>query len=72
MQPFFVRIRKSWFEIRIFISLSIVLIISLLSFLVFKTQPTIIETAGSWLGLSGKLSIRYGYFWLHYLFFLHL
>ena len=62
MQPFFVRIRKSWFEIRIFISLSIVLIISLLSFLVFKSQPTIIETAGSWIGLSSKLSIRYGFF----------
>ena len=64
MQSFFVRIRKSWFEIRIFISLSIVLIISLLSFLVFKSQPTIIETAGSWLGLSGKLSIRYGFFFV--------
>lgn len=62
MQPFFVRIRKSWFEIRIFISLSIVLIISLLSFLVFKSQPAIIETAGSWVGISAKLSIRYGYF----------
>ena len=64
MQPFFVRIRKSWFEIRIFISLSIVLIISLLSFLVFKSQPTIIETAGSWVGLSSKLSIRYGFFFV--------
>lgn len=62
MQQFFVQIRKSWFQIRIFISLSIVLIISLLSFLVFKSQPTSIEIAGSWFGLSGALSIRYGYY----------
>lgn len=64
MQPFFIRIRKSWFEVRIFISLSIVLIISLLSFLVFKTEPTNVEIAGSYLGLSGILSIRYGYYFI--------
>jgi len=67
MQPFFILIRKSWFEVRIFISLSIVLIISLLSFLVFKSQPTSIEIAGSWFGLSGKLSIRYGYYFIAFL-----
>ncbi len=67
MQTFFVRIRKSWFEVRIFISLFIVLIISLLSFLVFKSQPTNIEIAGSWFGLSGKLSIRYGYYFIAFL-----
>jgi S-adenosylmethionine-diacylglycerol 3-amino-3-carboxypropyl transferase len=67
MQPFLVRIRESWFEVRIFISLSIVLIISLLSFLVFKSQPTNIEIAGSWFGLSGKLSFRYGYYFIAFL-----
>jgi len=62
MQSVLVNIRKSWFEVRIFISLSIVLIISLLSFLVFKDKPTCIEIAGRWIGLSGIISIRYGYF----------
>ncbi len=61
MKPFFIRIRKTWFEVRIFISLSIVVIISLLSFLVFKNTPTNIEIAGSWFGLSGVISICYGY-----------
>jgi S-adenosylmethionine-diacylglycerol 3-amino-3-carboxypropyl transferase len=61
MQPLSGSIRQKWFEIRIFISLSIVLIISLLSFLAFKDTPVIIETAGQWIGLSSKLSIRYGF-----------
>lgn len=55
-------IYKSWFEIRIFISLSIVAIVSLLSFLLFKTMPTTIEIIGKWIGLSSKYSIRYGYY----------
>jgi S-adenosylmethionine-diacylglycerol 3-amino-3-carboxypropyl transferase len=62
MKSFFSDIRKSWFEVRIFISLSIVLVISFVSFFTFKTTPTTIEIVGSWLGLSGRLSIYYGYF----------
>jgi len=61
MKSFFVRIRKTWFEIRIFISLSIVVTISLISFLLFKNTPTNIEIAGHWFGLSSLLSIRYGF-----------
>jgi len=61
MQPLSGSIRQTWFEVRIFISLSIVLIISLLSFLAFKNTPVIIETAGRWIGLSATLSIRYGF-----------
>jgi len=54
-------LRKLEFEVRIFISLSIVLIISLLSFLVFRGEINSIEILGSWLGISAKLSMRYGY-----------
>ena len=53
--------RKTWFEVRIFISLSIVTVISALSFLSFKNYPSSIELAGGWFGLSTSLSIRYGY-----------
>ncbi len=56
-----IRVRKPWFESRIFISLSIVIVISMFSFLAFDDTPTVIETAGRWLGLSGELSLRYGY-----------
>jgi S-adenosylmethionine-diacylglycerol 3-amino-3-carboxypropyl transferase len=56
------QIRKTWFEIRIFISLSIVTTISFLSFLLFKNDPSTIEIAGRSLGFtSSQLSIRYGY-----------
>jgi protein-S-isoprenylcysteine O-methyltransferase Ste14 len=61
MKSFLVRIRKTWFEIRIFISLSIVAVIATLSFLSFKNYPSSIEIAGGWFGLSSELSIRYGY-----------
>jgi len=67
MKPLFIRIRKTWFEVRIFISLSIVLIISLLSFLVFKDTLTNVEIAGSWFGFSSQLSIRYGYYFVAFL-----
>ena len=53
-----------WFEGRIFISLSIVFIISLLSFLSFKDFDTNVEIVGRWCGLSGELSIRYGYYFV--------
>lgn len=43
------------------------MIISTLSFLVFKNNPSIIEIAGSWFGLSGELSIRYGYYIIAFL-----
>ena len=55
-------IRRLEFESRIFISLSVVIIISLLSFLIFRGGITCIELLGSWLGLSAESSIRYGYF----------
>ena len=61
MKPFFIRIRKTWFEVRIFISLSIVVIISSLSFLLFKNTPTTIEITGGWFGLLEMTSIRYGF-----------
>ncbi len=67
MEPLFIRIREKWFEVRIFISLSIVLIISLLSFLVFKDTRTNVEIAGSWCGLSRELSICYGYYFAAFL-----
>jgi S-adenosylmethionine-diacylglycerol 3-amino-3-carboxypropyl transferase len=67
MKPFFVRTREKWFEVRIFISLSIVVVISALSFLVFKNTPTNIEIVGNWFRLSGELSIRYGYFIIAFL-----
>jgi S-adenosylmethionine-diacylglycerol 3-amino-3-carboxypropyl transferase len=67
MKPFFIRIRKTWFEMRIFISLSIVVIISLFSFLIFKDAQTDIEIAGSWFGLPGEMSIRYGYYLIAFL-----
>lgn len=55
------RIRKTWFEIRIFISLSIVIIISLISFLVFANSRTTVELIGSIFGLQGAKTILYGY-----------
>jgi S-adenosylmethionine-diacylglycerol 3-amino-3-carboxypropyl transferase len=61
MKTSIIRIRKTWFEVRIFISLSIVLVILLISHFLFKQSPSIIETVGSWIGLSPKLSFRFGY-----------
>ena len=61
MKTFLVQIRKTWFEVRIFISLTIVTIITILSFLWFKNNPSTIEIAGSWFGFSAQLSLRYGY-----------
>jgi S-adenosylmethionine-diacylglycerol 3-amino-3-carboxypropyl transferase len=60
-------IRKIWFEIRIFISLSIVIIISFLSFLLFKNDPSTLEIVGRSLGLTSTLSIRYGYIFVAFL-----
>jgi S-adenosylmethionine-diacylglycerol 3-amino-3-carboxypropyl transferase len=54
-------ISKTWFEIRIFISLSIVLIFTTLSFLLFKNTPSVVEITGRWIGLTDRISIRYGY-----------
>jgi S-adenosylmethionine-diacylglycerol 3-amino-3-carboxypropyl transferase len=56
------RIRKTWFEIRIFISLSIVIVISFISFLFFAADRTTVELIGSIFGISGAKSIHYGYF----------
>jgi S-adenosylmethionine-diacylglycerol 3-amino-3-carboxypropyl transferase len=55
------QVRKTWFEIRIFISLSIVILISILSFLLFKNDPSTIEIAGKSLGFTSQVSILYGY-----------
>jgi S-adenosylmethionine-diacylglycerol 3-amino-3-carboxypropyl transferase len=46
---------------RIFISLSIVTIVTTISFLFFSKAPSSIEIAGSWVGLPSGLSVRYGY-----------
>ena len=67
VKSFFVRIRKPWFESRIFISLSIVSVVSLLSFLVFKETPSILETAGNLVGLTNDLALHYGYFFVAFL-----
>ncbi|MDP4276187.1 MAG: DUF3419 family protein [Bacteroidota bacterium] len=61
MNIIFVNILKVWFEIRIFISLTIVSTVTLLSFLVFRTDPAILELIGRWLGWTGRLSVRYSY-----------
>jgi S-adenosylmethionine-diacylglycerol 3-amino-3-carboxypropyl transferase len=55
------RTRAIWFEIRIFISLFIVLLITSLSLLLFKNNPSVIEIAGRWIGLKDVQSIQYGY-----------
>jgi S-adenosylmethionine-diacylglycerol 3-amino-3-carboxypropyl transferase len=47
---------------RIFISLTIVLTISIISFLSFRDQHSVIEIAGSWIGFSSRSAIQYGYF----------
>jgi S-adenosylmethionine-diacylglycerol 3-amino-3-carboxypropyl transferase len=54
-------IRKIEFEARIFISLGIVLVICLLSFLVFPESPPVMATLGRWLGLSDGTSLKAGY-----------
>jgi len=61
MDTMWKNIRQRWFENRIFISLIIVMMITLLSFLVFNKVPSNIEIAGKWLGYSPEISTRYGY-----------
>ena len=61
MNSIILQIRKTWFEVRIFISLSIVTIFSVLSFLVFKDNPSCIEIAGGWFGFSAGSSLSHGY-----------
>lgn len=61
MKTLFVQIRKPWFEARIFISLSIVTTISLISFLAFGNRPPVIEIAGRLIGFSSESSLHYGY-----------
>jgi len=70
LKPFFVRIRKPWFEVRIFISLSIVAVVSLLSFLAFKNTPSILETAGKLAGLTSEQALFWGYFFVAFLILL--
>jgi S-adenosylmethionine-diacylglycerol 3-amino-3-carboxypropyl transferase len=62
MNKYFNIIRKKWFTLRIFISLSIVVIITSISFLFFENAPTSLEIAGKWIGLSPELSQRFGYY----------
>jgi S-adenosylmethionine-diacylglycerol 3-amino-3-carboxypropyl transferase len=67
MKTLFNSLRKKWFEIRIFISLSIVLIFTAISFLLFKNNPSVIEITGRWIGLPDTVSIRYGYYIIAFL-----
>jgi len=62
MQNTAVFIRKFEFEARIFISFTIVLVICLLSFLVFRSVPNNMVIIGNWFGLESWLSLRIGYF----------
>jgi S-adenosylmethionine-diacylglycerol 3-amino-3-carboxypropyl transferase len=61
MKSLVIQFRKTWFESRIFISLSIVTIVTTISFLLFANTPSTLEIAGSWFGLPSELSVRYGY-----------
>ena len=61
MKSLVVQVRKTWFEVRIFISLSIVMTVTIFSFLSFKNTPSTVEIAGGWFGLSAGSSVRYGY-----------
>jgi S-adenosylmethionine-diacylglycerol 3-amino-3-carboxypropyl transferase len=61
MKSLVIQFRKTWFESRIFISLSIVTIVTTISFLLFANAPSTLEIAGSWFGLASGLSVRYGY-----------
>ena len=61
MAPNTLKIRKAWFSARIFISLTIVVVISLISFLEFRRSPTTLELAGKCFGLSDEISLKYGY-----------
>jgi len=54
-------LQKAEFEARIFISLSVVMVISLLSFLCFPSTPMIMVISGNWFGWSSELSMRIGY-----------
>jgi S-adenosylmethionine-diacylglycerol 3-amino-3-carboxypropyl transferase len=67
MKSFIVNIRKPWFEARIFISLSIITGISLISFLCFREYPSCLEIAGRWFKLPGYLAIGYGYFFVAFM-----
>ena len=61
MKSIVVQFRKAWFESRIFISLSIVTIVTTFSFILFANTPSTLEIVGSWFGLASGLSVRYGY-----------
>jgi len=55
------KLQKAEFEARIFISLSVVLAVSLLSFLFFPAVEHNLSIAGRWLGWSPHISLRTGY-----------
>jgi S-adenosylmethionine-diacylglycerol 3-amino-3-carboxypropyl transferase len=61
MKSIVIQVRKTWFEVRIFISLSIVTLVTILSFLSFKNTASTLEIAGSWIGFSATVAVRYGY-----------
>jgi len=46
MKSLVIQVRKTWFEVRIFISLSIVTTVTIFSFLSFKNTPSTLEIAG--------------------------
>lgn len=61
MESLIVHIRKSWFEVRIFISLTIVATISVISFVSFRNEPSVIEITGNFFGLTGATSLQIGF-----------
>lgn len=61
MTTFLDKIRKIEFEIRIFISLGIVIVICLISFLAYPDVPSNMERLGSKVGLSQSASLKWGY-----------
>jgi S-adenosylmethionine-diacylglycerol 3-amino-3-carboxypropyl transferase len=54
-------VRKVEFEARIFISFSIVILICVLSFVVYRSSPSNIIIAGRWFGIEPDLAYRTGY-----------
>ncbi len=56
------RIRKGWFKIRIFISLTIITSVILISYFLFGNNPELIPLLGKSVGIQESVSLRYGYY----------
>ncbi len=61
MKKFVWSVRKIEFEARIFISFSIVILVCVLSFVVYRSSPGNIAIAGRWFGMDPDLANRTGY-----------